>query len=118
MAFPRQRLHEGVEFCLVGVVRHPHKALLESRRSLLKNGVEARLQTSRDHSGRGDPRFVGRQDRRTERAEARTDDTNLLSVDLWTLVQPIHTNWPGIHPVLHRDIDAEHRALILAGAIY
>jgi hypothetical protein len=42
----------------------------------------ARLQTPREDRGRRDPRFACRQDCCEEGAEARTDNTNLLGVDL------------------------------------
>ena len=41
-------------------------------------------------------------------------DADLLAVDLRPLQQPVHHRRTGVDPVLHRDVDAEQRAFVLA----
>jgi hypothetical protein len=72
---------------------------------------------SRHDRGRRNPRLIRCHDGPEEGAEAHAGDADPLPIDLRAAQQPVDHHRPGIDPVLHRHINPEQRAFVLARAV-
>src|SRR3977135_4731832 len=111
MSFPGQRLAKFIELVLVWNSRHVHEAFLKGRRSLLEDRMASGLETRGRDCARYITRLGRRRDGGKERTEARTDDSDFLSIDFRTFGQPIEHRLAGGLPSRDADPDAQEGAL-------
>ncbi len=117
VAFPGDRLAEFVELVLVDDAGHIHEALLERRRRFLKDRVAAGLVTHRHHRASFDARLISSQNSAEQRTEAGAGDGDLRRIELGPRRDPVGERRTGRHPVLHGEVQPDHRRFVLAGPV-